>query len=372
MVLVMQLSKLGDFIELSNEKNRNLEFGKSSLRGISQYKHLFKTKINMDGVDLSSYNVVKTNEFCFKTMTARNGGMISIGLNTEDDPVIVYSSWVSTFRIKDINQLHPYYLMMFFKRPEFDRYAIFNSAGSVREKFSFENMCDVELYIPSMEVQQKVVDVYLTMVANQKAYESGLEDLKLACEAYIVQIGKNLPKQRIEKHIEKVKSLNTDATVTQVKGVSAVYGFIETKANLISVDILKYQIVRHGDFAFTPTRINIGSIALMREEECVVSPFYEIFRVKSNELLPEYLLLWLKRKEFYRWTLFKSDNNVRQTFSFSEMLEVEIPIPSISIQKDIVKVYEAYEVRKKINENLKKHINEICPVLIKGSIYLSK
>ena len=124
-----------------------------------------------------------------------------------------------------------------------------------------------------------------------------------------------------------------------------------------------------GQFAYNPSRINLGSISLLRGDSCIVSPMYIVFEVINTEkLLPEYLALWLERKEFQRSTLFFAIGSVRDTFSFDLMQNVLIPIPDIKVQKEIAEVYAVYTKRKKINEQLKEQIKNICPILIKGSV----
>ena len=96
---------------------------------------------------------------------------------------------------------------------------------------------------------------------------------------------------------------------------------------------------------------------------------YVVFGVTDeNKLLPEYLMIWFLRSEFQRSTLFFASGSVRDTFSFNEMCEVEIPIPDLSVQKSIANIYKAYITRKEINEKLKSQIKSLCPILIKGSL----
>lgn len=364
----MALSKLGAFIELTEETNSNLRFSISNVRGISIKKVFIPTKADMDGVPLTSYKVVKPEEFCYVTITSRNGEKITIALNDSDDTYVCSSSYIA-FRIKDTQKLLPYYLYMFFNRPEFDRYTRFNSWGSAREAFGWEDMCDIEIDIPPIEVQQKVVDVYLSMVANQKVYEKGLDDLKITYEAYVENLRRTSEQVRIGSYIEKRVKKNTNR-IDIVKGISK-DGFINPNQNS-SDDLSSYKLVKKGDFVFSPPRINIGSIGLWNEDyDCVCSPIYEVFYCSSEKLINEYLFIWLKRDEFFRYTGFHSIASVRNNFDFDMLSELEIPIPKLSIQKSIVSVYKAYQERKKINDELKKKINEICSVLIKGSIDLN-
>ena len=107
----------------------------------------------------------------------------------------------------------------------------------------------------------------------------------------------------------------------------------------------------------------------MRDKDCIVSPMYIVFDViDPNVILPEYLMMWFGRSEFQRSTLFYAAGSVRDTFGIDVMKEVKIPIPNIEIQKNIVNIYNAYQLRREINEQLKAQIKELCPILIKGSL----
>lgn len=363
----MALSKLGDFIELTDEKNSNLQYSTSDVRGISIKKIFIPTKADMAGVPLTSYKLVKPLEFCYVTITSRNGEKITIALNDSEETYICSSSYIA-FRIKDTSQLLPYYLYTYFNRPEFDRYSRFNSWGSAREAFSWEDMCDIEIDIPSIEVQQKVVDVYLAMVANQKAYEKGIDDLKMTCEAYIENLRRTSKKQPINGYLYESLERNIGSKIPTL-GVSIEKRFIEAKRESTSYE--NYKIVKHNEFAFRPVLDKMDSsftLALNSSANCAVSPAYIVFGTKTDILLPKYLMLWLSRKETERWLAFNAWGSARNTIELSDLGNLEIPIPSVNIQQDIVEVFEAYEIRKKINETLKKQINEICPILIKGSI----
>ena len=105
------------------------------VRGISIEKRIIDTKANMDGVSVTNYKLYRTNYFCYVPVTSRNGNKITLALNTYDATYIVSSAY-EVFRVKDEVELLPLYLFLFFLRPEFDRYARYNSWGSAREVFS--------------------------------------------------------------------------------------------------------------------------------------------------------------------------------------------------------------------------------------------
>ena len=363
--------KLGELIESCEYRNDNLEFGIDDVKGISIQKKFIETKAEMTDVSLKPYYLVQPDDFAYVTVTSRNGEKITLAHNTTDKTYIVSSSYI-VFRVKDKEHLLSDFLFIYFNRPEFDRYTRFNSWGSARETFSWEDMCDIDIELPSLPIQQKYVDIYKAMVENQQTYERGLDDLKLVCDAYIEDLRRKMPCEEIGKYLEKISNKNSKLEIINIKGVESSGKFAETKANIDGLDFTSYKIVTKNQFAYNPSRINLGSIALC-EEECIVSPMYEVFCVKDERiLLPKYLMLWLRRDEFLRSTIFYAIGSVRDTFDFNLMQEVRIPIPNTKIQQSIVNIYNAYNKRKEINEKLKTQIKEICPILIKGSIEEAK
>lgn len=363
--------KLGELIELLEYTNSDLQYCIDDVRGVNNLKHLMPTKADMNGRDLSKFQIVKPGEFVFNHRTSRNGGKFSIALNDENAPVICTEDYV-VFRIKpeSKNTLIAEWLYLYFNRSEFDRYVITSSWGSSTEFYNWEDLCDIDIELPDLPIQQKYVDIYNAMVANQQAYEHGLEDLKLTCDAYIEDLRRKMPCERIGKYIFEENNRNFGLETINVKGVNSSSTFDETRANTNGLDFSNYKIVKKDWFAYNPSRINLGSIALYKnEDDCIVSPMYCVFSIQSKEkLLPEYLMLWLERKEFHRSTLFFAMGSVRDTFDFSLMQNAAIPIPEIGIQKAIAEMYTVYNTRKKINEQLKVQIKDICPILIKGAL----
>lgn len=363
--------KLGKYIELREIRNANRAFGVESVRGVNNLKQLMPTKADLNGRNLSKFQIVFPGEFVFNHRTSRNGSKFSVAYNNSSKPVICTEDYV-VFRIREDAQteLSPEWLYMFFNRTEFDRYVITNSWGSSTEFYNWEDLCDVEVELPSLCVQQKYVDIYNAMVANQQAYERGLEDLKLTCDGYIEELRRKMPCEKIGKYITEENNRNRDLRNTTVKGVNSASTFDETRANTNGLDFSNYKIVRKNQFAYNPSRINLGSIALYKDDlDCIISPMYCVFSIKDTaKLLPEYLMLWFERREFQRGTLFFATGSVRDTFDYSLMQEVAIPVPNIDVQRSIAEMYVIYTTRKRINEQLKAQIKDICPILIRGSL----
>ena len=364
--------KLGDHIELREVVNSDLAFGSEYVRGVNNLKRLMPTKADINGRDLSIFQIVYPGEFVFNHRTSRNGSKFSIAYNDGDTPVICTEDYV-VFRIKEESKqfLVAEWLYMFFNRSEFDRYVITNSWGSSTEFYNWEDICAVELELPSLPVQQKYVAIYNAMVANQQSYERGLEDLKLVCDGYIEDLRRKMPCEKIGKYIQQKNDRNSDKTLDFVMGLSTKKEFREAQSRVNRDELGNYKIVYPDDIAFVPTTDTwkVLAFAVNRfDKPLVVSPIYEVLSVDQGKFLSQYLAVWLSRKEFDRYARFNSWGSARENFSFEDMQNVEIPIPEIEIQKSIVEIYNIFVMRKSINEQLKAQIKDICPILIRESL----
>lgn len=363
--------KLGDLIELRDVRNSDLQYGIADVRGVNNLKQLMPTKADLNGRDLTKFQIVDPSEFVFNHRTSRNGSKFSIAYNNGERPIICTEDYV-VFRVKDDCKqiLDAIWLYMFFNRPEFDRYVITNSWGSSTEFYNWEDICSISLVLPPIDIQRKYVAAYHAMLANQQSYERGLEDLKLTCDAYIEELRRKTTCEKIGLYIEECFEKNDNNQITLFQGVNVDHVFTEPKR--VAEDSENGSVVRTGQFAFNKVMKAHGTklpIALRTGADCVVSNSYQVFEVtNTDKLIPEYLMLWLNRDETQRYCGFISFGTTRDIFSFDDMKEIAIPLPSIEIQKDIVGIYHAYNVRKKINEKLKTQIKDLCPILIKGSI----
>ena len=151
--------ELGDYIRPVDVRNSDGKYTLENLRGLSIEKKFIPSKANMNGVSLLPYKIVKPKQFCFVTITSRNSEKITLALNTSSEDYIVSSSYV-TFEIIDTEVLDPSFLLLWFKRPEFDRYARFHSLGSARESFDYENMEEVRIPLPNIDTQRAIVNIY--------------------------------------------------------------------------------------------------------------------------------------------------------------------------------------------------------------------
>ena len=361
--------KLGELVELTDERNSMGRYSLEDVKGISTEKNFIETKANMDGVSLDSYKVVNFRDFAYVPDTSRRGDKIALAFNNNSRSVLI-SSIYTTFKCNRLDLLIPEFLYMYFNRPEFDRYARFNSWGSAREIFSWEDFCDIDITLPSIEQQRKYVDVYLALQNNLAAYQSKVEELKLVCDGYIEELRRKMPVEKIGLYIRPCDERNSDLKIKLAQGITNDKEFATPKQ--VAEAETSAKIVRKGQFAYNRATTRNGekiSIAYRTGEDCVVSSAYQIFEISAKDkLYPEYLMMWYKRSEFDRYARYMSKGSAHEFFEYEDMEDVQIPIPSFETQKAIASIYNVYKERQRIAEALKEQLKNICPVLIRGSL----
>lgn len=366
--------KLGDLIYEIDRRNSDRKYGLDAVRGISNNKEITPTKASVTEDVIAKFYVIKPGEFIYNPRTTRMGEKVGMGFNdTEETLLFSFNNIAFGIKNEAKGTLLPRFLYMYYNRPEFDRYAIVNSWGSATELFTFDEMCDIDIDLPPVDIQQKYVDVYNSMLANQQSYERGLEDLKLVCDAYIEELRREMPSQKIGQFLlESDRRNDLNLPVDSVRGLATSKEMIPTKADMKGVSLASYKMVIPRQIAYVPDTSRRGdkmSLGINNgDEPLLVSSISEVFGTDLEKLLPEYLMLFLTRSEFDRYARFNSWGSARETFNFDDMCDVEIPIPDIKVQKAISDIYAVYVDRKQINDHLKERIKSMCPILIKGSI----
>ena len=370
----MGLSKyrLGDYIKRSTVNNKDLRYGVELIEGVTSDGVFAPPKGNPLDVELKPYKIVKSGAFVYNPSRLDLG---SIAYRTGGLCIVSHLYIVFYLNEKGKKKIDPEWLFMYFRRNEFCREVTFRNFGSQRPEFSFDDMSDIMLPLPDISVQRKYVAIYKDMVANQQSYERGLEDLKLVCDGYVEDLRRRMPCEKIGGFIEPSEETNIvlQYGIDDVRGVSIEKKFIETKADMEGVSLKPYLLIRPNEFAYvTVTSRNGGKISLAlndSENTYICSSSYTVFRSKNEKtLLPQYLMLFFSRTEFDRYARFNSWGSARETFDWETMCDVQIPIPDIKIQEAIAELYTVYNTRKKINEQLKAQIKDICPILIRGSV----
>ena len=368
----MALTKynVGQLVQLVDERN---SYGITDFYGLNINKEFMPTAANTEGLDESKYKVVRRNRFVFSGMQTGRDQCIRISMYNQDQPIIVSPAY-TTFEIAATDVVIPMYFFMFFLSKEKDRLGAFYSDGSIRTNLDWDRFCEIEMSLPDLPTQERFVNVYLSMLENQKAYERGLDDLKLVCDGYIEDLRRKMPCEKIGPYIEEKNEKNENDIITLFQGVNVDHVFTDPKR--IAEDSENGTIVRTGQFAFNKVMKAHNTklpIALREGPDCVVSNSYQVFEVSNKKkLLPKYLLLWMNRVETQRYAGFISFGTTRDIFTFNDMKEISIPLPDIDVQQSIVDIFTTYQERQKINCKLKEQLKGICPILIKGSIEEAK
>lgn len=360
--------KLGDHIELVERPNNDMRYGLDDVRGVNNLKLMIRTKADMTGRKLDKLQIVMPGEFFFNHRTSRNGSKFSITFNYDDQPHIVTEDYV-VFRVCDDGVIDPMWLYMYFCRPEFDRYVIQNSWGSSTEFFNWDDICDVDISLPSYDVQARYAAVYKDMQFNQQCYERGLVDLKLVCDSVFDECKNVETVFALRDLVTNVDQRNSTMECHIAHGIRAGKGFVPSVAS--SDDLAKYKLVAPGQLACNllhvgrdavfPIAVNHGTHAV------AVSPAYTVF--EATGVAPaDYIAAWFTRSEVGRYGWFVSDDNIRSGMAVARFFDMRIPVPTTAFMRSVVLMASVLRTRMLLNEQLEERLKTICPVLIKGSI----
>lgn len=361
--------RLGDYIARSTQNNRELIYGSDLIVGVTSEGKFSEPKGNVDGVNLKPYKIVNNGDFVYNPSRLNLG---SIAYRSEGLCIVSHLYVIFHLNERGKKKILPEYLFMYLRRQEFYREVSFRNFGSQRPEFSFNDMKEIYLPIPSISAQQKVVDIYKSMKNNLETYESALEDLKLTCDGFIDDLKRKYVNTKLGRYLHYSDKRNEeDLDLSHVRGLSIEKKLIPTKANMQDVGLGKYKILEPKQFAYVPVTSRNGekiTIALNDStDRYLVSSAYEVFGVDKDMLCPEYLMMLFNRPEFDRYARFHSWGSARETFDWAEMCDVKIPLPDIKIQRAIADIYNCYIERKRIAEEFREQLKNICPLLLRGA-----
>jgi type I restriction enzyme S subunit len=361
--------RLGDYIQLVDVRNRNLAV--TRLLGININKQFMPSVANVSSTDLSRYKVISKGVFACNVMHVGRDERIPIAFYADDEPALISPAYLMFAIVGD--DLLPEFLMMHLQRPEFDRYAGYICDSSIRGGLEWERFCDIEIPIPDIEEQRQYVTLYKALQKNQQTYEKSLDDLQLVCDTFLEDLKKLPNKERIGQYFTLVDNRNNDSTIERLLGINVLKEFMPSKANVGSTDLSKYKVIRKGQFVYSAMQVGRDEtvrVALYTEEEpAIISPAYLTFGVDGkNRVLPEYFMIWFRRPEFNRFGWFLSDSSVRASLEWGRFCDIRIPIPKIEVQESIVAIHNTLETRKRLNNELKTQIQNLCPILMRGVV----
>ena len=306
----MEYKRLGDYIREVNVRNRELKV--TNLLGVSVSKEFMPSIANTIGTDMSTYKIVERGQLVYIADTSRRGDKIAIALLDNYESAIVSQAY-TVFEVIDHEQLLPEYLMMWFRRPEFDRYARFHSHGSAREVFDWDELCDVCLPIPSITRQREIVEEYETLSRRIPLNEQMIEKLEATAQAlyrkmFVDGIDKeNLPEGWRMGTIGEFCEINTDNYTSKYN--HSVIRYLDS-SSVTENDFDDYQFLKVGedeipsrakrkvrlnDIVYSTVRPNLRHYGLIKGEidNVVVSTAFAVIRSNNSDISNELLYMWL-------------------------------------------------------------------------------
>jgi type I restriction enzyme S subunit len=366
----MKFDKIGNYVNQISNRNKDLSI--TDVQGINIDKVFMPSVANTSGTDLTNYKIIQRGQFATNLMHVGRDERLPIGVYVNDEPAIVSPAYF-TFEINNSKELLPEYLMLVFLQPEFDRYAGFICDSSVRGNLDWERFCEIEIPIPIPEKQREYVGIYGNLLKLTNNHEKSFADLRLITDTFTEKLVEKYGTEELGNYIKATDIRNNDNAlgINELRGVSTSKAFIKSKANTTGINFANYRVVKTGQFAYVADTSRRGdkiALAYNDNKPHIISSIYTTFEITDTEkLLPEFLLLWFKRPEFDRYARFNSWGSARETFDWSEMQRVRLPIPSPSVQRSVVAIYHVLEARKKLTARLKHTIKDISPILIKDA-----
>lgn len=341
--------RLGDYIREVDVRNRDLEV--KELLGVSISKEFIPSIANTIGTDMSFYKVVEPLQFAYGPVTSRNGDKVSIALYTGKGKIIISQAY-TVFEVKNQDELLPEYLMMWFRRPEFDRYARFKSHGSAREIFSWEEMCDVFLPIPPIEQQRKIVTEYEAVSRRIRLNEQTIARLEETAQAlyhkmFVDGIDKeNLPEGWRMGTLGEIATVKSGYAFTsnmwRKNGIPVIkignihnQTIIRESCDCVSsemMDIANNYIAKKGDIVIAMTGATLGKIAIVPQDGFFVNQRVGIFDLGDNPIQRNsFLYLILLQEEVQNEILTVGGDSAQANISNGNIECIKIPIPPIEL-----------------------------------------
>lgn len=344
----MSYRKIGDLIQLVDVRNKDLKI--SNLVGLTINKKFIPSVANTIGTDMSKYKIIRKNQFACSTMQVRRDKKMPVALLKEIDEAIISQAY-PVFEVKDDNEILPDYLMLWFARSEFDREACFHAVGGVRGSLEWEDFCNMELPLPSLEKQQEIVAQYQAIENKIKVNEAICEKLEETAQAiYREWFVENRDDAWEIKKIEEIADIKAGGDKPKV--------FSEEKTELYHIPIFANGITNEGLYGFTDKAIypencitisargTIGYCVLRNE------PFVAIVRllviIPFNKYEATYLLKYLNEMEF------ANSGSVQSQLTIPQITNIEIIIPP----KDLLIQYDNIISKINLQIKLKKEENQ--------------
>lgn len=350
-----EMKKLGDFIQPVDVRNNDLSV--THLLGVSVEKRFIESIANTIGTDFSKYKIVKKGQFTYIPDTSRRGDKIGIALLTDYDEGLV-SNIYTVFEITDTSKLLPEYLMLWFSRPEFDRYARYKSHGSVREIFDWDEMCRVELPVPPLNEQQKIVDTYNAITNRIQIKQKINENLEKTAQCLFEEMYSKDDMSTVSlSDVVDVRDGTHDSPNFISEGYPLVTSqnlalFYIDKINTNKISETDYKKINERSIVETNDILmsmigTVGNVSLVTDS-IVKFAIKNVALIKTSNALiyRNWILCFLKSKSFRSWMNESLNGSTQQYVSLGEIRKITMKIPN----KESIALF---------NEKMDKIFNEI-------------
>ena len=336
---------LGEYIRQVDIRNK--EGKKENLLGVSVQKQFIQSIANTVGTDFTKYKIVKKGQFTYIPDTSRRGDKIAIAL-LEDYEEGLVSNVYTVFEVIDTEKLLPEYLMLWFSRPEFDRYARFKSHGSVREVMDWEEMCKEELPVPDIEKQRKIVKAYKTITdriaLKQKINDNLVATLQIIYKKMFLESQNTYITKPLADLCSKIGSGATpkggkaayfDKGISLIRSMNVFDYFFSypelAHISQIQANALANVEIQQADVLFNITGVSVTRCCVVPDDvlPARVNQHVMIIRPYKGKNMSYYIMCTLCTSENKAKLLgIGQSGSTREAINKQELERFEIPVPS--------------------------------------------
>ena len=344
---------LGNHIRLIDTRNR--ESITDRVLGINIDKFFMPSVANVIGTDLSKYKLITKGKFACNPMHVGRDERLPVALYDEEKPAIVSPAYFM-FEVIDNSILNEDYLMMWFRRPEFDRICWLHTDGSVRGGITWDDICRLELPIPPIENQLEIVNSYKEITERIALKQKINDNLAATIQTIFLSCKQSdtfktyLP---LNELVKTVNFRNKDNVygIDDLMGVSLTKEFIKSPANTISLDVSNYKIVK--PFQFACNLMHVGrdkkvAVGMLTDaDNVIISPAFTVFEtINNNVILPEVLVSWFSQSFFDNEVSYLASEGIRDGIKWDTFAQIPIFIPEFEIQTKIQNIYKNIQQNK--------------------------
>lgn len=344
---------LGNHIRLIDTRNR--ESITDRVLGINIDKFFMPSVANVIGTDLSKYKLITKGKFACNPMHVGRDERLPVALYDEEKPAIVSPAYFM-FEVIDNSILKEDYLMMWFRRPEFDRICWLHTDGSVRGGITWDDICRLELPIPPIENQLEIVNSYKAITERIALKQKINDNLAATIQTIFLSCKQSdtfktyLP---LNELVKTVNFRNKDNVygIDDLMGVSLTKEFIKSPANTISLDVSNYKIVK--PFQFACNLMHVGrdkkvAVGMLTDaDNVIISPAFTVFEtINNNVILPEVLVSWFSQSFFDNEVSYLASEGIRDGIKWDTFAQIPIFIPEFEIQTKIQNIYKNIQQNK--------------------------